>query len=81
MTHRRPSWFGYSWAWLAGFALSIGLLIWLAVQASLIGFMGAIQPVYGAFAGTLLVLVLVPSVRGRFREGATGDAAGASPRP
>lgn len=59
---------GHAWPWLAAFTLASGLIVWLVVQAAVIGLAGGIQIVYGAFAGSLLALTL--AVRRRFRTAA-----------
>lgn len=65
-THR-PAFLGYAWPWLGALALALALVIWLVVQALTIGLAGGIQAVYATFAIALLGLVLVPSVRSRYR--------------
>ncbi|MBI3161258.1 MAG: hypothetical protein HYZ23_02050 [Chloroflexi bacterium] len=68
----RPKWiqlpniFRHYWAWTATLALGIALILWLALQAFLIGFQWPIQYVT-AINGLLIILFsLIPQVRKRF---------------
>jgi hypothetical protein len=68
----RPSWAWiqnlipasqYHWAWLATLAIGIVLMVWLAVQAALIGFRWSIQYITATNGIVILFLTLLPGVR------------------
>jgi hypothetical protein len=60
-------WSGSYWAWAGTLALGVILLIWLAVQATMIGFSAGIQYVMAVNGLALLGFALWPSVRRRYR--------------
>ncbi len=61
-------WSGHYWAWTGTLALGVVLLLWLAVQAVMIGFSAAIQYVMVVNGLALLGFALWPSVRNAYRE-------------
>jgi hypothetical protein len=60
-------WSGHHWAWTGTLALSIVLLLWLIVQAVMIGFNTGIQYVMVVNALALLGSALWPSVKRMYR--------------
>jgi hypothetical protein len=65
---------GHHWAWTGALLLGVVLVLWLAVQAWLIGFTWPIQFVTAGNAVAIVVLALLPAVRGRFVAGAFDGA-------
>lgn len=60
---RMTAWSHYHWAWTGTVVLGISLLVWLAFQASLIGFQWPIQYIT-LTDGVLIVLTAIyPSIR------------------
>lgn len=57
---------GHHWAWTGALALGVVLVLWLAVQAWMIGFAWPIQFVTAGNAIVIVVLASLPAVRGRF---------------
>ena len=57
---------GHHWAWTGALVLGVVLLLWLAVQAWLIGFTWPIQFVTAGNAVAIVVLASLPAVRRRF---------------
>ncbi len=57
---------GHHWAWTGALVLGIVLVIWLAVQAWMIGFSWPIQFVTAGNAVAIVVFALLPAVRGRY---------------
>jgi hypothetical protein len=57
---------GHHWAWTGAFVLGAVLVLWLAVQAWMIGFAWPIQFVTAGNAVAIVVFALLPAVRGRF---------------
>lgn len=57
---------GHHWAWTGAIMLGVVLVLWLAVQAWMIGFSWPIQFVTAANAVAIVVLASLPAVRGRF---------------
>jgi hypothetical protein len=71
---RGPRLLGHAWPWSLALAIALAFVVWMIVQALLIGLLGAIQYLYLAYALALLALVLAPSVRGHYRApGADGS--------
>ena len=71
----RPAWrtagsiervFGEHWAWVGAGVVGVGLLIWLAVEAWLVG-PSALLIVYGIVAMLIVGLALMPSTRRYYR--------------
>lgn len=56
------------WAWTASLVLSALLILWLLLQAALIGFRWPIQYVTAANGLIILVLTLLPAVRRAFHR-------------
>jgi hypothetical protein len=56
-------WSAHHWSWTGTVALAIVLLIWLMIQAALIGFRWPIQYVTAANGVLILLFALVPSVQ------------------
>jgi hypothetical protein len=60
-------WTGQHWAWTASAALGIILIIWIAVEVILLGFLdgigGVLQVVMAGLGLFVLALVMLPSVR------------------
>lgn len=56
-------WSGAHWTWVGTLALGLGLALWLALQAALIGFAAPIQWFTALLNLALLALTLSPSVR------------------
>jgi hypothetical protein len=59
---------GHTWAWTGALGLGVVLALWLALQGALIGFRWPIQYVTAGNAALIIVLALVPSVRGAHRR-------------
>ncbi|MCQ3935693.1 MAG: hypothetical protein DPW18_01475 [Chloroflexi bacterium] len=68
----RPKWiplpilFRHYWAWTATLALGIVLILWLTLQAFLIGFQWPIQYVTAVNGLLIVLLTLIPQVRKHF---------------
>lgn len=60
-------WSGHHWAWAGSLAIGVVLMIWLAVQAMLIGFRWPIQYVTAGNGLLIVLLALVPGVRKFYR--------------
>ncbi|RJP52516.1 MAG: hypothetical protein C4583_06760 [Anaerolineaceae bacterium] len=56
-------WSGHHWSWTGTVALGIVLLVWLTIQAALIGFRWPIQYVTLTNGILILLFALVPSVQ------------------
>lgn len=61
-------WSGYYWAWTGTLALGLVLMLWLIVQALLIGYRWPIQYVTTTNGLLILLLVSVPGVRKFFSK-------------
>lgn len=61
-------WSGHHWAWTGTLVLGLLLLIWLAVQAMMIGFTTGIQYVMVVNGLALFGFALWPSVRNLYRR-------------
>ncbi len=59
-------WAGHHWAWTGTLTLGLVLGAWLALQAAMIGFAWPIQFVTAGNAVAIVVLALLPQVRGTF---------------
>lgn len=57
------------WAWLAALLVGPVLLVWLAVEVVLIGYVSLLQPAYAVFGLALLVLTVTTPVRRYCRPG------------
>ncbi len=57
---------GHHWAWTGALVLGVVLLLWLAVQAWMIGFTWPIQFITAGNAVAIVVLASLPAVRRRF---------------
>ncbi|RRR75654.1 MAG: hypothetical protein EI684_04215 [Candidatus Viridilinea halotolerans] len=62
-------WSGHYWAWTGTLILGLLLLIWLAVQAAMIGFSAGIQYVMVVNGLALLGIALWPAVEQMYRLG------------
>ncbi len=62
-------WSGHHWAWTGTLTLGVVLLLWLAVQAVMIGFSAGIQYVMLVNGLALLGFGLWPSVKESYRNG------------
>jgi len=60
-------WSRHHWAWTTSLGLGLVLVLWLAVQAALIGFRWPIQSLTGMNGLLIIVLALVPSVQRHYR--------------
>jgi hypothetical protein len=60
------------WAWSASVAVGLALLVWIAVQVALIGYVSFLQPLYGAVGLVILFSSFHVSVRRVFRNRAKG---------
>lgn len=60
-------WSGHHWAWAGSLGIGVVLMIWLAVQAVLIGFRWPIQYVTAGNGLLIVLLALVPGVRKFYR--------------
>jgi hypothetical protein len=56
-------WSGHHWSWTGTVTLGSVLLVWLAIQAALIGFRWPIQYVTAANGILILLFALIPSVQ------------------
>jgi hypothetical protein len=63
---RFPNLIGHYWAWTVTLGLGIALMLWLALQAFLIGFQWPIQYVTAVNGFLIVLLALVPRVRRYF---------------
>lgn len=54
---------GYHWAWTASWASGVILLIWIAVETALLGYISVLQPIIAIWGIILIVLTLLPGVR------------------
>jgi hypothetical protein len=63
----------YQWAWWPAMAVGVGLVIWIATEVSLLGYLpGAgifLQTVFGLVDVAIIVLALVRPTRRFFRVG------------
>jgi len=66
--HALTRWSDHHWAWTGTLALGILLLLWLAVQAMLIGFTTGIQYVMVVNGLALLGFAALPSVKKLYRR-------------
>ena len=73
----RTSWTGpdiinpsksFHWAWTASWAAGVIMLIWIAVETSLLGYISALQPIIAVWGIALIVLTLMPPVRRYYRK-------------
>ena len=60
-------WSGYYWAWTGSLTLGIVLIIWLCIQALLIGFRWPIQYVTATNGLVIILFALIPNVRRFFK--------------
>ncbi len=54
---------GYHWAWAASWAAGVIMLIWIAVETALLGYISFLQPVIAAWSAAVILLTLLPPVR------------------
>lgn len=54
------AWSGQHWAWLGAMALAVALMLWLAIQALLIGFRWPIQYITMANGILIMLVALLP---------------------
>jgi hypothetical protein len=54
---------GYHWAWAASWAAGVIMLIWIAVETALLGYISGLQPIIAVWGIVLIVLTLLPGVR------------------
>jgi hypothetical protein len=73
----RTSWTGpdiinpfksFHWAWTASWAAGVIMLIWIAVETSLLGYISGLQPIIAIWGIVLIVLTLLPPVRRYYRK-------------
>ena len=62
-TDKILGWSGHHWAWTGTLGLGVTLIIWLMVQAMLIGFKWPIQYITAADGVLIVLLALAPGVR------------------
>jgi|WetSurMetagenome_2_1015567.scaffolds.fasta_scaffold791452_1 hypothetical protein len=69
---KRPSWTWPNvlnpskdkhWAWTAAWAAGVIMLIWIAVETLLLGYISFLQPVTGVYGAVIILLTLLPKVR------------------
>ena len=53
---------GEYWGWTASGVIGVGLIIWIAVEASIVPY-SFLQPFYGAVGVAIIVLTLTPGAR------------------
>jgi hypothetical protein len=53
----------YHWAWTASWAAGVILLIWIAVETVLLGYISLLQPIILVWGIVLIVLTLLPATR------------------
>ena len=56
------------WAWTASWAAGAVMMIWIAVETILLGFISFLQPVIAAYGMVIIVLTLTPAVRIHYRR-------------
>ena len=61
-------WSGHHWAWTGTLGLGVALACWLIVQGLLIGFKSPIQYITAADGLLIILLALMPSVRGFYAK-------------
>lgn len=61
-------WSGAHWSWAGSLILGLGLALWLAIQAVLIGFTSPNQWFTATLDAAILLLTLVPAVRRYYTE-------------
>lgn len=63
-------WIRHPWAWYGAVAVSVGLVIWIAVEVAMIGYQAEppLQLIYGALGLGLLVLTFTPGVRRYYKH-------------
>ena len=54
---------GYHWAWAASWAAGVIMLIWIAVETALLGYISGLQPIIAVWGIALIVLAMLPGVR------------------
>jgi len=57
----------YQWAWTGSLAAGIILLIWIITETLLLGYISFLQPVMAVWGLVILLLTLLPGVRGYYR--------------
>lgn len=51
------------WAWAASWAAGVVMLIWIAVETALLGYVSFLQPVVGVYGIAIIVLTMLPGAR------------------
>ena len=60
------------WAWSASWAAGIIMLVWIAVETILLGYVSFLQPVIAVWGMAVIALALVPDVRNFFIKTGAG---------
>lgn len=70
-------WTGQHWSWTASAALGVILLLWIAVELAILGFLsglgGILQIMMSALGVWILALCMLPMVRSNMKLGASGS--------
>ena len=56
------------WAWAAGWSVGVVLIVWILSQMALLGCCYALQYLYLAWGILVLIVAVVPAVRGHYRR-------------
>ncbi len=55
------------WAWTASWAAGVIMIIWIAVETALLGYVSFLQPLIFVWALVLIILTFLPGVRRYYR--------------
>ena len=58
----------YHWAWSASWAAGAIILLWIAVETLLLGYISFLQPMVAVWGVVIVILTLLPGVRRYFRQ-------------
>jgi len=60
------------WAWRAASTVGVALVIWIGIEIHIIGYVSSppLQLIYGSLGAGVLLLALLPSVRGHLKKNA-----------
>ena len=53
----------HHWAWSASWAAGVILLVWIAVETALLGYISFLQPLIAAWGAILIALTMLPATR------------------
>ncbi len=64
-------WIRSAWSWLASLLVGIALIVWIGVEILIIGYQSQppFQLIYGLLGMVIVILALLPSVRGYYATG------------